>query len=263
MSSRKFELARQYAEGRLERELSPILSYHWIGHTRDEVVPAAEMLAGMEGLRGESLTLLLTAAWFHDLGYVEQPRYHELISARIAVQILPSFGYSKKQVEIVRSAILATALPQLPHSLLEEILTDADLLTLGRESFRYRNTDLRAEFAALGREYTDREWYLAQVEFLERHSYFTASAHSLADAQKLINIAAMRKALEATTEGGRRCGFRWIQRVEGLRRGTERLQSDLRDGETVGRGASRRRAGPRHTAGSLHAFQRTHRVGEM
>ena len=202
MSSRKFELARQYAEDRLGRELSPDLRYHSIAHTRDEVVPGAEKLAGMEGVGDGSLDLLLTAAWFHDLGYVEHIQYHELISARIAVQVLPSFGYTRKQVEIVRSAILATALPQSPHSRLEEILTDADLLNLGRDSFKRRNADLRLELASFGKVYSDREWFLAQVKFLEGHTYFTASARSLGDAQKSVNIAEMRKALEAATAGG-------------------------------------------------------------
>src|SRR5512139_3146010 len=101
MKSYDFEGARRYAETRLEQELSPELHYHSIAHTRNEVVPAAERLAGMERINGRSLDLLLTAAWFHDIGYVEQPYLHELISARIAVQVLPTFGYRDSQVEIV------------------------------------------------------------------------------------------------------------------------------------------------------------------
>src|SRR6266536_2303068 len=102
------------------------------------------MLAGMEGVQGDALSLLLTAAWFHDLGFVEQPQYHELISARIAVQVLPGFGYTDEQVEIVRWAILATALPQAPQNVLEQILTDADLDVLGRDAFMKRSDDLRS-----------------------------------------------------------------------------------------------------------------------
>lgn len=195
MKSVNFEQAKQYAEHRLEGELSPNLHYHGIGHTRDEVVPAAERLAGMEGIKGRSLFLLLTAAWFHDLGYAESIHYHELISARIAVQVLPSCGYSAKDVETVRWAILATALPQSPTNLLEQILTDADLDVLGSESYVRRNNDLRYELACFGKTFTDEQWYRSQLKFIEGHSYFTASAHSLRDRQKSKNILELKKTM--------------------------------------------------------------------
>ena len=80
----KYGQARQYALHRLEKELSPNLLYHGRAHTRDDVIPSVEQLARMEGIRGASLYLLRTSAWFHDLGFVEQPAYHEMIGARIA-----------------------------------------------------------------------------------------------------------------------------------------------------------------------------------
>jgi uncharacterized protein len=196
MGKMNFELARRYAVQRLEQELSPNLFYHGIAHTRDDVVPAAEILASLEGIRGNSLSLLLTAAWFHDLGYVERARHHELISARIAVQVLPGFGYTEKQVETVRWAILATALPQSPQNLLEEILTDADLDVLGRDDYMRSNNNLRRELAFFGQEYSDLEWYERQLKFLEAHTYFTNSAHSLRDAGQLKNIQFLQRQLE-------------------------------------------------------------------
>ena len=195
MNSHIFDQARRYAIDRLEHELSPAQLYHGIAHTQEEVVPAAERLAGMERMQGESLYLLLTAAWFHDIGYVEQATHHELIGARIAVQVLPSFGYSESEVEIVRWAILATALPQSPTSLLEEILADADLDVLGREDFMQRNRDLRRELALLGKEFTDEEWYTRQLQFVQEHKYFTASARSSRNTRKSLNIATLKKTL--------------------------------------------------------------------
>ena len=195
MGTLNFELAKHYALHRLEQELSPNLLYHGIKHTRDDVVPAVEMLAKMEGVEGNPLSLLLTAAWFHDLGFVEQPRYHELISARIALQVLPGFGYTDKQVEIVRWAILATALPQSPRNLQEKILTDADLDALGRDDFVLSSENLRRELASFGEEYTDLEWYSRQLKFLESHTYFTASARSLRDAGQAKNIHMLKTRL--------------------------------------------------------------------
>lgn len=196
MNSRNFEQAIRYAEHRLEQELAPHLVYHRIAHTREEVVPAAETFASLEGIDGTQLLLLRTAAWYHDLGYVENPVHHELIGARMVVEILPSFGYRAEEVEVVRWAILATALPQSPTSLLEQILTDADLDVLGQTSFMKRNDDLRRELGFLGKQFTDEQWYAQQLRFIENHQYFTASAHKLRDAQKSINITELKKALE-------------------------------------------------------------------
>lgn len=196
MNPQSFEQARIYAENRLEQELSPSLVYHGVAHTRNEVVPAVEMLAGVEGIRGEALYLLLTAAWFHDIGHVEQARNHELIGARIAEEVLPAFGYIEEQVAIIRRTILATELPQSPRNILEEILADADLDVLGRADFMKRNGDLRRELASLDEEFTDEVWYRGQLKFVEGHHYFTASARSLRDSQKLLNIAELRKVLK-------------------------------------------------------------------
>jgi uncharacterized protein len=193
---RNFEQARKYAADRLERELSPRLHYHRMSHTTEEVVPAVERLAQMEGVKGEALELLLTAAWFHDLGYTEQPLYHELISARIASQELPGFGYKIDQIEIIRWAILATALPQSPTTLMERILVDADLDVLGRETFSIRSEDLRRELAEFGRDYTNAEWHASQLKFLMSHNYFTESAHLLRDAGKQKNITELQRVLE-------------------------------------------------------------------
>jgi uncharacterized protein len=201
MNRKMFEQARQYAEMRLEYELPPSLKYHGIVHTREEVTPAAERIAAAEGIHGKSLYLLLTAAWFHDLGFVEQAPYHELIGARISVQVLPSFGVEKRDVEIVRWAILATAMPQAPQSLIESVLADADLATLGSQNFKQRNNDLREELSLLGRPYTDEKWYSSQLKFLERHRYFTYCAHTLFDAQKKSNMEYLRSMIETQTAG--------------------------------------------------------------
>jgi predicted metal-dependent HD superfamily phosphohydrolase len=188
-----FEKAKQYVLRRLESELPPNLFYHALAHTRDDVAPAVERLAGMEDIQGESLGLLLTAAWFHDLGHVEQSANHEAIGARIAGEVLPGFGYTAEQIEIIKKAILATALPQSPATLLERILTDADLDVLGREDFMPRNEDLRRELASLGKTFTDLEWCVSQLKFLESHAYFTESAQKTRNEKKLTNIAELKR----------------------------------------------------------------------
>ncbi len=195
MEAQNFEQAKQYALQRLEKELSPNLIYHGIGHTRDDVVPTVVTLANMEGIKGEALYLLLTAAWFHDLGFIEQPSHHEQISTRYATEVLPGFGYTVEQIEIIRWIIYATILPQDPKTPLEKIMADADLDVLGRDDFMLFNSNLRRELALAGRNYTDAEWYAGQIKFVEGHIYFTASARTLRDTGQAKNLAELKKKL--------------------------------------------------------------------
>lgn len=200
MGEPDFEQARRYALLRLERELDPALSYHSIVHTRDEVVPAAERLAVLEGFGGEGLMLLRTAAYFHDIGFIERREGHETAGVGIVEVALPDFGYSPAQVATVGELIMATRLPQAPTSALAAILADSDLDMLGREDFLLLNKMLRAELTAFGGGVSDAEWYRRQAAFVRGHRYWTASARRLRDQGKGRNLGAL-EALLVAAEG--------------------------------------------------------------
>jgi len=177
--------ARRYAVQRLEQQLPAVLTYHCLAHTLQGVVPAVKRLAALERVNGQNLLLLRTAAYYHDLGFVERSDGHEVISARLASEILPRFGYNPAQIEIIQGIILATRYPFEPHTYLESIMVDADLDVLGRDNFWPRNHALRAEREGLaGQRLTDDEWYGSQLVFMRAHCYFTASAQSLRQAHK-------------------------------------------------------------------------------
>jgi len=177
--------ARLYAVQRLQQKLPAVLTYHCLAHTLQGVVPAAERLAALEGVNGQDLLLLHTAAYYHDLGFVERSDGHEATSARLASEVLPRFGYDPVQVEVIRGIIIATRYPFEPHTHLESIMVDADLDVLGRDDFWPRNHSLRIEREALsGQRSTDKGWYGSQLVFMRAHRYFTASARSLRQAHK-------------------------------------------------------------------------------
>lgn len=191
-----FEQAKDYVFGRLERELPKNLFYHGIHHTRDDVLPAAERLASLEGVNGKDLLLLKTAALYHDLGYVEIYNKNEPIGVRIASETLPTFGYSRKQVEDVSKIIMVTQLQvvdgkfiQVPgDNLLEKIMCDADLDNLGRDDFYAVSDNLRRELKEYGIDKNLKEWYTGQIKFLEDHKYFTDSAIILRNDGKLKHL---------------------------------------------------------------------------
>jgi len=193
MDKQNFEQAKQYALQRLEQELSPNLLYHGVAHTRDDVVPAVETFANMEGVTGEAFFLLLTAAWFHDLGFIETRTGHETVSTRFASEVLPGFGYNEEQIQIIRGIIMATVAPQDPHTLLEQIMADADLDVLGRDDFMVCNNNLRRELAFFGQEFSDTQWFSGQLEFVEAHTYFTGVARALRNTGQQKNVAKLKK----------------------------------------------------------------------
>jgi uncharacterized protein len=189
--------ARRYAVQRLEQQLPAVLTYHCLAHTLRGVVPAVERLAALERVNGQDLLLLRTAAYYHDLGFVERWDGHEAISARLASEILPRFGYSTAQIEVIRGIILATRYPFKPRTHFESIMVDADLDVLGRDDFWPRNHALRTEREALaGQRSTDEEWYGSQLAFMHTHRYFTASAQTLRQALKQCHIEEMTGLLD-------------------------------------------------------------------
>jgi uncharacterized protein len=190
-----FPAACRYALDRLRVELSPERVYHSFEHTRDEVVPAALRYAGEEGITGEELLLLETAACFHDIGFTEQDHDHETAGCRIAGLALPAFGFHQKQIRQVQSMILATRLPQNPHSLPEQTLCDADLDVLGKHNFTERNHDLHQEMRSYGSGCTQEEWVRDQLVFLESHSYFTSAARRARENTRQKNILKLKRML--------------------------------------------------------------------
>ncbi len=184
-----FEQATAYALNRLQTELPSDLYYHGVHHTRDDVVPAVESIARNYPLSKEERALLLTGAWYHDIGFVKRYERNESLSVEIVYEVLPRYGYSPIQIEIIVGIIQATRPPQKPTSLLEEIMVDADLDSLGRTDFlTVASTLRREEEVHMNRVMTDTEWYRMEMKFFSSHRYFTAAQRYRRTSGKLKNF---------------------------------------------------------------------------
>jgi hypothetical protein len=113
---------------------------------------------------------------------------HEAAGIRIAAAVLPRFGFAAEHVRRIAGMIRATRLPQAPTNVLEEILADADLDSLGRDDFFAASLALRAELAERGHLIDETTWFARQLSFLQSHQYWTASARGLRDPQKQRNM---------------------------------------------------------------------------
>jgi len=191
----ELEKVKKFILGKLKKELPKNLTYHGTDHVHD-VYGSAETLAKMEKVTGEDLTLLLTAALFHDSGFIRQQNGHELVSCEIARQYLPKYDYTPEQIEKICGMIMATKIPQTPHNKLEEIICDADLDYLGRKDFFKVGNGLYEELCMYGIINSESEWNKLQIGFIEKHEYFTKSAIKLRKAQKEQYVAMIREKLK-------------------------------------------------------------------
>ena len=188
-----FDAAAAWARGTLETELPSHLTYHCATHTIDDVVPAAGRLADAEALAARDRIVLLTAAWFHDLGYIARTHGHEDIAIALAARELPARGYAPEDIEAVATLIRATRLPQRPENHLAGLLADADLDVLGRDDFLVYNDALRRELAAMGRRVDDAAWLDEQIAFLAQHRYHTSTARAQREEAKARNLHCLRE----------------------------------------------------------------------
>jgi len=183
----ELDRACAYILNKLANELPDHLCYHNVEHTKD-VYTVATQLANKENISDHEKKLLLTAACFHDTGFLERSVGHETVSCRLASQILPDFGYKPDEIERICSMIMATKIPQQPKNHTEEILSDADLDYLGRDDFQFISNKLFSELSLLGIVSSYEEWNQIQVRFMENHRYFTKTSRALRGAKKDENL---------------------------------------------------------------------------
>ncbi|MGI8950936.1 MAG: YitT family protein [Chitinophagaceae bacterium] len=181
---------------KLEKDLPVYLFYHDAEHTKD-VLKAAQYLAQSENISDYDLKLLKTAALFHDTGFLESSADHEEISCKIANELLPQFEYNAEEIKKICALIMVTKTPQKPTNKLEEILCDADLYYLGTDNFFVKAEKLYKEMHKTGAIKNYNKWQDYQVQFLQSHHYFTATANHKLNQKKELNLKRLEAKLPA------------------------------------------------------------------
>ena len=161
------------------------LVYHSIDHVRD-VVEKSELYGQQENLSEHKMHLLKTAAWLHDIGYIWDEKSHEERGCQFAKEFLPTWGFAPDEIDAICEMIMATRIPQSPSNLMQEILCDADLDYLGRDDYFIISQRLLDELKN-SRDLTPTEWKKIQLDFFNKHQYFTDSAKSMRSKGKQIN----------------------------------------------------------------------------
>jgi hypothetical protein len=147
-----------------------------------------ELIGWGEGCTDEEILLLKTAGLFHDAGHIIDYDNHEFYGTQLAREILPKYNYSLIQIDQICSIIMATRLPPKPKNLLEKIICDSDLDYLGRSDFIPVSNTLYEELNTRNKIGSLNEWNKIQVKFISGHQYFTATARSLREVNKQLQI---------------------------------------------------------------------------
>ena len=172
-------------------DLSNILdenySYHNLDHTK-RVIGAAIDIGINYDLSEKDWRCLLTACLLHDYGFIESHVEHEKISAKLSSQILPKYGFSETDIQIINSLIIVTKLEEKPKNLLESIIRDSDLEYLGSEDFIKISPLLKKEWINCKVVKSDSEFYKIQYDFILNHSFYTDFMIKNSSNQKKENI---------------------------------------------------------------------------
>jgi predicted metal-dependent HD superfamily phosphohydrolase len=167
-------------------------TYHNLRHT-EKVVEAATEIANHFQLDDADFFVVVSAAWFHDLGYFLARESHEQAGAEMLRRFLEEKGVAQPIADQAAACVLATRLPQQPANLLERILCDADLYHLGTDDFRKNNKALRRERSLWqGTKVSGAEWRRDAIELLESHHYWTDYCRLMLDEGKRRNLKRLR-----------------------------------------------------------------------
>ena len=181
---------KEFVITKLRSELNLLLTYHNFEHTLN-VFSATQMLCEGEKLNEKSTYLMLTAALFHDTGFLIARENHEELSCAIAKKHLSDFDFSDAEIEKICRIIMATKTGHTPQNNLEKIIKDADLDYLGTDKYEKISARLFVELRNFNLISEDAEiWNKLQINFLKAHKYYTETARNLREVakQKTLNL---------------------------------------------------------------------------
>lgn len=185
--------AEDFVFGLFKDKLSPDYIYHNFNHTL-RVVNNARLIAKAEGVSEQDTELLILAAWFHDVAYIDGPINHEERSGVIAGEFLKSNGFSDEVISRVASLIRVTKLGTNPETRDEMIMRDADCSHFSDENYCDLSQLLREEWRITqGKEFSDLEWALINRNVLiHEHRFYSDYGKEKLQPLKEANIARLQ-----------------------------------------------------------------------
>src|SRR5690349_13851528 len=184
--------AEAFVTHNLAEHLNKQFLFHDITHTSN-VVKAVTLICNETGIDKHEKRILQVAAWFHDIGYTQRIDQHEDVGALLAETFLKSHEVDQIDIEKVKCSIIATHYPQVPLTLCEMILCDADLVHLAAKDYMQSADLLRQEWVMTrDKVFTDAEWIETNIKFLSAHTYHTLYCQEHFEEGKQKNIRKLK-----------------------------------------------------------------------
>ncbi|PIQ16367.1 MAG: HD family phosphohydrolase [Flavobacteriales bacterium CG18_big_fil_WC_8_21_14_2_50_32_9] len=189
-------VAEDYVFDLFKKSTNSKLIYHNFKHTSN-VVKNVHEIGTAEKLTEEELEIVLLAAWFHDVGYITSCDNHEELSAKLASDFLMNQKYDTQKIGVIKNCILATKLKTEPNNHLEEIICDADTKNVGSNSYYEHSFLLRTECECVKHIILEeQEWLEKEIEFLNRHKFYTKYAFLNLIETKIKNLIQRQEELD-------------------------------------------------------------------
>ncbi|MFZ1676743.1 MAG: HD domain-containing protein [Saprospiraceae bacterium] len=179
----------------LDHQLPSFLTYHSPKHTK-YVLQQAEYISIQENVREHDLFLIRTAALFHDIGFIQQYKDHEEAGCEITREFMERYSFDPLDAEKIFGMIMATKIPQKPHTLPEKIVADADLEYLGTDLFYKVSQLLYKEMLYLDPDLDIKSFNQIQIKFLSAHTYHTDFCKNHREEKKLQNLKELMESMQ-------------------------------------------------------------------
>lgn len=184
----------------LRENTPPYLVYHNLDHTR-EVVENAKLIAKHENFTPDETNILLTAAWFHDTGYIKTYIAHEQESITIATDFLKKKKVDEAIIEVIANCIKATIYARKPASKLEKALRDADFMHLGKNNYPEYAELIRKEWNDAGvKSMKKGEFEEESVKMFQDHTFYTDYGRRELTGTKEKNLEVLQASLKKRGE---------------------------------------------------------------
>ena len=182
------DAAKSFALDYLMNFVGPEYQFNNLARTLD-VFQTVSILAINEEITSKEMDLLQTAALFHNLGIHKNYFIPEAESIKIIKETLPGFDFKANDVKYICKLIAETNTAYPPTSKSGKLLCDAITDYLGRDDYFDLLEGLRKELEECGiKRSFDQEWYLNQLDYLEKHRYYSSTAINYRQDGKLNNI---------------------------------------------------------------------------
>ncbi len=224
--------AKIYVTELLEKNLPKSIEFHTAEHAR-YVAESAEKIGIQSGLTEDEVNFVKLCAWFHDTGYISDPKNHEEKSAEIAAEFLKTKNIDDKTISEVRNCILTTRTPQHPDTLVSQVLCDADLSHFSEDFYFDLVEKMRKEQISLfGKNISKKNFYITSEAFFQKHRYHTDFGKKELQAKKEKILKKLQNEIKKsdkkkTNKGKKKKTKGYSRGVESMLRNTARMQINL------------------------------------